>query len=375
MPVLSPQLRDYVDLVVNPIAASRPAQVPDLTQFNSLCFSDTVDLHAPSSDATQPIYGALIYLSCNFSDFNAGYSTNNGFTYRVHICGLDSASALQANAGGTFQAFRGVNQTSLIGATLQTSLVDQLRMIAAGLRVLPVIEKVTDPTQNYLSIVAGGQLSPAELVAAQINSTPILPMVKTSPCAEVFSNSQGCTARYDPCQSDWQLEMLSYNKLLDNDKAFDNFKFPAIAVMFSAQVANLQSMPFIVHAQFWLEGVIRQPSPIYAQQSPVDTSWEQARAVLSQCSEEFPMVVSGHSFLSLLEIVPLFISAARRIVRSSSSLFLAATDFGSRPQREIKQNVARARITKKKKNRNNVRRGNGQRPTSRAKPTPRNYRR
>lgn len=313
-------MRKYLDLVVNPIDATQPAQVPDLTQFNSLCMTDYTDVHAPTNNTSGNCFGALIFITNNFSTAQQNYGSDKGLPYSVNVAPLSGAGQIILDDDSEWTTYKLANTDSIFGTGVSDSLIDQYRLIAAGLRVLPTIETVTDTTITYISYAMGGQLSMLEIGNAATNSLNIFAMVKSSPCAKSFSNNQGVSVRLDPFQAEEQLAMLPITYVGSSVKPYDNFKMPCVAVAFSQAVAAAAAMPIILHGQAWLEGVVRQPSPLYAQQSPVDTEWNKVRSIMSQCNDAYPLVASGHSFAAILAAAPLFIDSAIRILGSSSKL-------------------------------------------------------
>jgi hypothetical protein len=359
MPTISKSTLDYLNQVVNPIDVEKPAQVPDLSQLNSICAKAQTDITLVNTLAT-PLTGILLFLRHGYSDlwFN-------------HI---DLATA-NSDAIGYFYVNGGVLQDT--GTPFKFSEIDfdntltilslaaGYRTTACGMRVLPTVETVTDTSLPYISYVIGGQLTPYELESAFNTGAQIEPIIRQSPCSKTYGNNSGMCARYDPFQTDKQLFLLPTDFGLDPTYRTDAVRVPCIYMKFSQQIAAAAEFPFIFHSTIWSEITLKLPTPLYSHPSPIDYNWEQIRAIMSTCSEEYPMVVQGHSFSALLAGAPAFISLIKNAISAGSNLFQTVRSIrnGNRASNRMvrpRKPISRKPPQKKRQPRNNMP-GRGQR--------------
>jgi hypothetical protein len=231
------------------------------------------------------------------------------------VAKFDAHGGILKNVAGNFTDFELQNVEEI------ENLCSSVRLTAGAIRILPKVELVTDTTQTYISYAIGGMLTASEIYNAALNNINIEPMLRASPCAEIFGNQEGCSVRYDPFQTVSQLEMVPNNWLDSDSKPFDNIRMPCIYVVFSQDVPSGDAYPFLLHGRMWFEGILQQPTPIYASESPVDLAFDEVRGIMSQCRSEFPIVVSGHSFIPFLMNLPAFVDLAAAAISSGSKLW------------------------------------------------------
>ncbi len=325
---LSTSTLAFVKAVCNPIAADEPAQVPDLEQSDSICMTDYNETSRPVNNTGAAVSGLLVWLRVHESPFYTSNVASGASTYSLCYAFTDANGVMLPNSVTTkFEEYVPANLTTIQGGsgiTPNSALVTGLRVFSMGLRLLPTIEYVTDTTLTYLVRIIGGQVSMQELGSAYTNSVNVETIIRNSSCAETYANNEGCCVRYNPFQNEIQLRTQSLEDCLNTAQSFTFHKMPAIYVRFSATIAAAGSAPIILHARYWIEGVLKKPTPIYSEQSPVDVNFPMIRAALSGCHPEFPIVTAGHSFPL---IGSMFIRIAKVLHRVSGSILSITGDL------------------------------------------------
>lgn len=340
---LPAQTLAFIKAIVNPLAAEEAALVPDMEQADSLCLTDYIETSRLVQNSTLGTSGMLIWLRCHDSTFytdNAGagesivYTLGYGFTDANGIMYPDTVS-------GHFKELVGINgaviQGNALTITPNAALVSGLRIFAMGLRVLPTVEFVTDTAVNYMVRIIGGQASMQEIGSAVANAQSVETLIRDSSCAETFANNEGCCVRYNPFQNEQQLRTQSLEDAMNPAQSFAYHKMPVIFIRFANAIPSGTSTPVIISARFWIHGILRKPSPIYAQQSRVDVRYPEIRAVLSGCHPEFPLVTKGHTFPQLAAVA----LSAVRIINDVTGTILSIPNkrrgarrvYGARPVR------------------------------------------
>jgi len=334
----------FIKAVTNPILAEEAALVPDLENADSLCLTDYVELSRPANASVGAARGILVWLRVHESYFYtnlvSGVAGTSNYTYSLCYAWTDANGVMLLNsATSLFTDVQPANIVTIQGGqqiNVNDSLVTGLRLFAMGLRILPTVEFVTDTTVNYMVRVIGGQVSNDELYSNYTNAGSIETLLRNSTCAETFANNEGCSVRYNPFQNEQQLRVQSLEDCLDPAQSFGFHKMPAIFIQFSNSTAIAATAPIIIHARFWLHGILKKPSPIYAQQSRADINYPALRTVLSGCHPSLPYVTKGHSFPALTSIAGL----ALKILNTAGMNYLASqtrTSYvpnrGRRPQR------------------------------------------
>ncbi len=321
---LNSSTNDFLEVVIDPFGSKKPAQVPDLCQLNSLCLTDYYELTSANNYSAVAISGALFWVDLHYTTFKNSSSNHNGLVYSLNYAPILSTGLLQLSAGNQYASLGTQNQATIIGSQFSiatiTALITSLRLMSMGLKVLPTIEQVTNTTVNYITYAIGGQLSMQELGNAYTNGSNIYDLIKNSPCAQVFGNNEGVCVRYDPFQNEQQLNMINLVQANNVSLVWDWYKLPCIAVNFSQSIAASGAMPVIVHSQFWLEACLKQPTPIYSQQSPVDPNYPMIRSIMSGCTAAAPLVTKGHSFPTLTSILPLISKFGAALLRGASDV-------------------------------------------------------
>jgi hypothetical protein len=353
---LSPAMQNYISAVVDPFGSSEPAVIPDAMNDLSLCLKDQSENGTTTNVFDGDLHGALFWLTYGYNTLST-IATVPALVYTLNLIGLDENNYPILTSAGKYVSATSNNYVTITGSStsvdIGTSLVSRIRQVASGLRILPTIETVTDPTQVFMSYIIGGQMPPSDLFAAIDNgSINIETMLRNTKGAKVFANKEGCTVRYDPFQTDFQLEMLMLDQAYSNTVRWDAVRAPMILAKFSQPVTTSSAMPLIVNAQWWFECGLKQPTPIYSEESPCDPNFDQIKAVMSYPCDDHPFVTKGHSFKKFNPNSAAFLRTLGVALKMSSHLpGLTFANVDKFMRASGKGFIAAAKIKKRKKKR------------------------
>jgi hypothetical protein len=319
-PTIPKCTKQYLDLVVNPISADSPAQVPDLSTDASLISRSQADAAELATIADSNTVGMFFFLREGWSDLKTAYGGSAaGSDDHVSIGYYSVNSTGQLKGTGATSFYEGIAFNNV--SDMQDAAAS-LRLMAGALRILPTIEMVTDTSQRYISFIIGGQLTPMEINAIVSNGTNVVTALKNSPCAETYGNNSGCCARYDPFQDEFLMKYFPGDDLWNyNAYNFNGFRQPCIYAQFSQPLTPLETAPVILHATVWHEFTVQQPSFLYGQPAPIDLGFDKVRAVMSQCNPTYPIVTKGHSFLTFFATIPKFIAIFKTAVEAGTGVY------------------------------------------------------
>jgi hypothetical protein len=373
--MLSKPMHDYISAVVDPLGSTEPASIPDALNDSSICLQDDLQYGNFTNTFDGTIQGILYWLSYGYNIMQNQYGTHPAMVYCLNAIGLDSNNYFVLNSSSKFVTLAGANYTQIFGDAssidTENSLISKLRLVSAGLRILPRIETVTDPSQLYLSYIVGGQVAPEDLYAAlePNNTTNIETLVRNSKGSQVYSNNSGCTARYDPMQADFQLDMLNIRQLNSSSVNWGSVRFPCIYVKFSNSVTMTTEIPVMATGVFKLEGGLKQPNAVRSAESPCDPSFPLFKTILSLPCADHPFVTSGHTFKkfnmnsrAFLKTLELAFNTSSKIpgINSETRSFLKAGGNIFRSARMRKKR----KIQKRRNNNGNRKMRNGNLPGS-----------
>jgi hypothetical protein len=329
MSALTQATQDFLHAVVNPFKATKPAKVPDALQNESITIHDSFEAWQAVNGDTVACQGALIWVSCGYSNFENAQGNTIGLAYRVNVMPLNADNTV--TTPGIFQ-YAFINEETILGNNgvtidMSNSLISGIRVMSLGLKVLPTIETVTDTTINYVINYIGGQITPNDLNNIVTDGLDAQTVLKQGTSVKEYSNSEGVTVRYNPFQTDMQLDMIPINTYMSEVYSFDSIKMPCVLVKFSQPVPAVtdpdHEMPIIVWARAWLECELKKPTFIYAEHSPVDPEFNQIRSHMSTANDVLhPLTAAGHSLNPFH--LGRFINHVMRAMRAGSTLFRMA---------------------------------------------------
>jgi len=350
---VSPETNDFLSCVVNPLDNTQPGRVPDLFSGSTVCLTDWVEANVIlNRSVLTPAAGALIIAIHGSSELAALFEGITFEDYKIVVMTMDSSGTVSTDS---YETMNPSNQGFINGSgaatrpTDTTSFVSQYRLFAYGVRILPTIETVTDSSIPYMSSISGGALTATSLSRGIQDGLNMFQEVRNSRGARTFGNNQGCCVRYDPFQTEDQLEMRSVEHMYDTFRTnnTENLYFPCIAIRFSQTIAQNAPMPFLLNGRWWMEAMVKQPTPIYSDRSPRDMDYPRVRVMLSGGCPTHPLVVKGHSFKS-------FMQGASGFVRDLAHLIDETSIIGTAIGKSVK-----GIFSKKKKRKRKNKRGGG----------------
>lgn len=339
LPILESS-RPFVSSVLDPFGADAPAFVPDLLHNNSICLTDTFET-VPTAAAAggAPCDTILVFMRTGYSKFyNDQTQTNPDMLYTLSVLMLDSSGLVD-----NYYNFELTNYKTIFspvdGIPTASALVAAYRIFAMGLRVLPSVEIVTNSAAPYVLYYVGGQLKLDDLESALAASSSVITLVRNSPYSDMFANNEGCTARYNPFQLETQLTLNDSTAGMVNTGCLE---MPCVLIKFSQAIDDGELFPVRVDCRIWLEGILKQPTPIYSTSSIPDPYYPQLRSILSASSDNLPLVTKGHTFESIDD-------AVQDLVGIASRLFGYALKIGAQKGKSFARRGKRAVVRKVKK--------------------------
>jgi len=329
---ISLPMKCFLDAVVNPFTADRPCQVPDGYTHRTIPLQDWNDYESMVTNSPQGtvVGGQLLMLCVGQNELTAQAFTNVN-TYTVLCIDIDNNGLLLFdNTGVGFPTLPTANYAAINGAApginVDTALVDSFRLFAAGLRVLPKIELITDSTTVAVSQYYAGLATPNSINKAYNHGENIFDVVRQSTFIQQFQNSTGASVRLDPFDFSRFLDMrtlANWSNIINFDTSF--MLFPTIAILYTFPITNPtpyvgQSVPIRFQSQMWLEGQLVQPTPIFSTQSPMDMAYETIVKSIAYQPETYPIVTQGHSFTTIFNKVGTIVRSVGAALQMSSAI-------------------------------------------------------
>jgi hypothetical protein len=372
---LSPAMHRYISAVVDPLGASEPASIPDTMNDNSLCLRDNYESGGLTNIFDGTIQAVLFWIEYGYTTLGTNYASSD-LGYSLNAIGLDANNYPVLMAANTYKQYTFINYPTICGSSSTVdpaaALIAALRLIAAGLRVLPLIEFVTDPTQIYLSYIIGGQPSCNDLYEAiDAGNVNIESLMRNTKGAQIYPNNEGCCVRYDPFQADHQADMKPLTQFLNVSNNWDAIKVPAVLCKFSNSVVASANLPLIINSQLWIEGILKQPTPIYSEESPSDPSYPIMKSIMSHPCDDHPFVTKGHTFKNFNLNSPAFLKTLGFALKASSYIPGLNYSGADKILRQAGSGFSRAGKRARKRNNRKRKPGSGvNKPTAIKKPVP-----
>lgn len=322
MAQLSDACKSLFDIVSNPFNTEQDARVPDDYTGKTVCLTDYNYMYQPLVDVNTAnasiANGLLLVMLPYYSKFKNDKATYGQAIWTVlQIFTLNGIPIDSGTSPGKFGNIVGANYETITGDDTgyndSLSLCESVRLFAAGMRAWPVIEYVTDSTTLYAVYFQGGYLKPTDLYQFVSDGSAVDTLVRNAQHLGTFANSQGITVRYDPFMLPDLLRFRTLEDLaLGNTLEVSDMPIPFIFMNFSQDIALESVCPIYFSVQYWLEGTLAQPTPIYSDMSPMDLGFEMAVKVYKAAN--YPVVVEGHSFKGFLKTMAKFTGAANKAV-------------------------------------------------------------
>jgi hypothetical protein len=317
----------FFDAVINPFGAELPAQVPDAYHHLTMCLIDWIDLMSVSlsiPSGGSPAGGVAFMFVAGGNDLTE-VSTLAAQTYGIVVMPLNEDGGIMTNSGGTqitmlvptnYQVINGTGN----GQSMVNALVDSFRIFSTGIRLWPTIEIITDSETRAVASYYAGLITPNTVRKAFNDESNFYDVMRQSYYVEMYQNSQGCTVRMDPFDEKRFLDMKTlYN--WSNMTSFDtsNIAFPIVAAQFtSADYEDGSVLPVRFMSQHWLEGQLVQPTPLLPTPSCNDLNFWTLAQTITDNPKDFPIVVEGHSFPSIVTKTKKFLPLIDKALKDSS---------------------------------------------------------
>jgi hypothetical protein len=341
---------NFYECVTDPFGAHVAAAVPDSFVGKTVCFTDSFYSVQPGmswdNTTTPTINGALIMFGVSANDlsvntfYGATVSPNVSPIYDVYIIPIGTNDKLYAYntaylVGSLVGNFLNIKQ--IFGSTVTAplwyqynstnALVESLRVFAAGLRLWPVIEYVTDATTQCITTVHAGLIKPKDVLSVYNNNGSVSNLLQIADGLVSFPNDKGVTVRFDPLQLEQYLKMYEAEQFQPTDyrDTLNNWSpmgMPSIIVRFRNNLTLGAALPIYLSCRVWMECVLKQPTPIFSTDSVIDPDFSRKADQMRINRELFPIAVSGHTFKTFLNQINRY-SNLRRTNRTRARRYAA----------------------------------------------------
>lgn len=199
-PINNINMREYIALVCNPIHNTRAIQIPNFDAKPSYPFADYTEkgnglsLYVDWDDGTTPVdlRGILFVFRYGPGELTIDQNNLAWGTYAIPV--QDNGTAIHYT-GTTWPVLRPTLHDEI------WQLTNAIRLVSYGMRVKSNIEIVTDTSAQYVARYYASQILQGDFETwAGQNETSIVDYLAASPVFETFSNAQGASARWNPCQ-------------------------------------------------------------------------------------------------------------------------------------------------------------------------------
>lgn len=267
-----------------------------------------------------------------------------------------------------------VNIKQLVGSyngfDAANAMTNAIRVLTAGVRFWPTIELVTDSTTIAVSRYYGCQMTPQSLANAKTNGDNIYSIFRNSPSYHEYTNSEGISGRFQPCQQGSifrPLHLNQFNSFLNNATSTDGVYFPALLARLTytqSLVGNDETAyTFPVRSFFrsLLECSLNQPTPLQPSRVPYVPDWEDKVQHFTYRNDLYPSIVSGHSFKAVEKAVVAVLGknseAVRMLAEARSALKNLRQSYNS--IKTVGKGVKKALKPKKKNGKSKNGKGKG----------------
>lgn len=326
----------FLNAVMDPFKSIDAARVPDFQKQSSICMRDYVDNYIPVAPAnlegTDSIDGMLLLWDWGWDSTIASKTTPPFYRLQYYFSIQGVYNDLYEGTITTINAdtiLPNDGSGSFTPSSNPSGLAQGVRIFAGGIKVLPVIETITSSDTLAVRNYWGGYMTPQDWSSWTTGSYNLSEIVRNSRNVQEYPNAEGVTVRYDPFQYEEQLEFTygrNFSLTVEDQEATklgphntDGCYFPFVYINFTdgLGIADIgQPFPIKIFASFWMESILKSPSPIYSMKSPVDLNFDRIRALAGD-TDRFPPVTKGHSFADFLsqahKFVKEFVSVAHEL--------------------------------------------------------------
>lgn len=346
---MTPEMQEWFNTVTNPFG-SKGARVPDQFEGKTMILRDglamtqvTLNADTAAIDSTDSCAFFLIpgYVTDNGA-YNVSQNINSTSDVRYYHVGammLDSGGYCVSSTSGNqyYNAYAPQNEPLIFNfATPDDSLAELARIVGAAFRIWPQTEVTTETDTLAVKCYNGMKFSLESLVKDYISGNEsFITAISDSNGGKTYENNKGVTVRLDPVQS----RQLIYNpksqtSWFQSMNALDGIETAVVVVQFNQEITGVDNgdgssyfeLPIFFEMVYWLEAVLKQPTPLIALKSPIDRGFNEACNILATSGEICPVIAEGHSFKK-------FSTKIGQFARHASNFMNNATRFGARTGR------------------------------------------
>lgn len=304
-----PETNIWLDALFNPLEHQVPVRFPDGDQTNSISLIDTLSgqsFHADYNGATtqDTANGCLLTFTYGTSSLDP-YTPNpgNNAGWYMQIIAVNSlGQAILTSPGNKIPV-----PTITDNYTEIWNLSKTARICAGGNQILSYLELNTNTGDQFISKMYGACVTPRDLYDRIAAGLSFIPLMKDAPSSMQFINKEGCCGRYNPCQDTRQLQYYEQTELDGTEPGyefFDKFTMPTYLIFFNLQIEQIVvgdpsvyrfDFPIIHQSKFWVESVLKFPSPIIMSKTSYDVLIDKIVKMANQ-DRDLACIVKGHSF-------------------------------------------------------------------------------
>lgn len=306
---------DLINLVCNPIHCEVPARFTDNYDGESLvlydAFNELQGLTIGISSETTPgnatafmfvqVYGPIPILTSQSLPYGL---------YALPISDTTDKPIPENSTTNIFPFYESDNRALIINASdTATALADEIRMVSMGFRINPLVDLNVGQQTVFVSRFIGGQIriNDLEHLCDPNYAAYFSTMILNRPKHE-YQSAAGVSGRYNPFQMEtltefWPWSTLVYDQsyqALNSPLNINKVTYPYCVVEMNGPVTPTEvetgiwqyDIPVKLEAKWWIESVLKLPTPIIMTMSPKDINFNS----LGFSMAKYPLVSNGCSF-------------------------------------------------------------------------------
>jgi len=303
---------EFLDTVVNPFDTVPPKSIPDKNNLNTVILTDYYESFGVPLTVGVGNTGIAFFPRIGFSTFAGNNTLNSLYSTCYLTTNFQDIISLSADLYSTnYSTITG----DATGFNTAGCLVDALRIFSIGLKVLPQVETITSSDTFVADSYICSQISMAELNAAIQNGTTMANLINMLPDTVEYPAAEGATVRYNPFQLKKQLLTYELAQLNSSNYDWDSIRFPMIYIRFNNPPSSGPiNIPFKVYTQYWIEGVLCEPTPIMPNIQQVDIYFDKVAAIMSE-QKTYPLSTTGHTFQKFAKKITQLDNELNKIVK------------------------------------------------------------
>ncbi len=323
---ITDSLASYLDAYLNPIEHTAPVRLPDGAANESLCVIDTLSLANSSLTLTSATADAVgVFISLSYGGVDEYSAIPNTYGYQFIVAPVNSSGNFILNGSNFMGTFDGDNAVNI------EAILKSMRLVAGGIKVLPLIEFNTGATSQFVTKYYTGCCTANDIRRVLTGNIRVDAMAKQAPEYQEFINKEGVCLRYDPFQMKFLQNFYALDDLNDVD-VFDTSPvfFPFVYVTFAqviTPVAGAYTIPLLLTAKLWFEGIVKRPSAIAMARTDLDLLTDIITKYIHAHPDEYSCVSAGHSFKTYYQLAGSILLKLHKLLQFSYGVYGAASVF------------------------------------------------